>query len=256
MRVQVISDLHREFGFDQMDFAQADVVVFAGDIDHGTRGIEWMKETLPHKTIIYVLGNHEYYKGAHPKTLQEIREHAHGSNVHVLENRSIEIGEVAFHGATLWTDFSLLGNPKEYGMICQNKMNDYQLIRRTPSYSKLRTIDTFHFHSRSVAWLEMSLRQTTAKVNVVVTHHAPSIRSLPVAFRKNPLASAYASNLEDLIQQHQPQFWIHGHIHTPTQYSIGATRVICNPHGYLNEEYNGHQKEFIVEIKPASLSSQ
>lgn len=28
-------------------------------------------------------------------------------------------------------------------------------------------------------------------------------------------------------------YWIHGHIHTPCQYNIGNTKIICNPHGLM-----------------------
>ncbi len=54
--------------------------------------------------------------------------------------------------------------------------------------------------------------------------------------------------MEDFILNHQPDFWIHGHIHTPNRYVIGRTEVICNPHGYIDEPYNGFDKELIVEL--------
>lgn len=43
-------------------------------------------------------------------------------------------------------------------------------------------------------------------------------------------------------------YWIHGHIHTPARYKINTTEVICNPHGYIDEKYNGYIKELIIEI--------
>ncbi len=61
------------------------------------------------------------------------------------------------------------------------------------------------------------------------------------------LTSAYASNLDDFITKHQPDFWIHGHIHAPSRYSIGKTEVICNPHGYLDDPDNGYDRELIIE---------
>jgi hypothetical protein len=57
------------------------------------------------------LGNHEFYGQKIPKLIDEIKEVAQGSNVHVLENQSVEIGDVVFLGATLWTDFRLNGDP-------------------------------------------------------------------------------------------------------------------------------------------------
>ena len=66
--------------------AGIDIVVLAGDINLGAKGIEWIKDVIPTKPVVYVLGNHEYYKGSYPKTLHKIKEETLGSNIHVLEN--------------------------------------------------------------------------------------------------------------------------------------------------------------------------
>ncbi|TCD29043.1 phosphoesterase [Pedobacter psychrodurus] len=248
MKIQIISDLHQEFGLSELNFRNADLIILAGDINLGTKGIEWIKETIPSKPVIYVLGNHEYYKGTYPNTLHKIIEASRGSNVSVLENESIEFDGIRFHGTTLWTDFSLFGNPIEYGMICQGKMNDYRVIRRDPSYSKLRTIDTYKIHQISKKWLEKSLAESKSDKNVVISHHAPSIRSIPQEYKNDPVASAYASDLEYIMMKYKPGYWIHGHVHTPVRYKVGQTEIICNPHGYISERYNGYDKELIVEI--------
>lgn len=248
MKIQVVSDLHQEFGFMDICFDNADVVVLAGDINLRTKGIEWIRATIKDIPVIYVLGNHEYYKGSYPKTLKSIQELAAGTNVHILENNSVIIGDITFHGATLWTDFALLGDSRINGSICQGKMNDYKMIRRDPSYSKLRSIDTYVIHQASLKWLQASLESTTTKKNIVVTHHAPSIRSIPNGLKDDVVSSAYASNLEPVILKYQPQFWIHGHIHVPAKYQVGNTTVLCNPHGYMNEPYNGFDKNLIIDI--------
>lgn len=248
MNIQIISDLHQEFGCNELNFDNADLVILAGDTNLGTKGIDWIKTKIKHIPVIYILGNHEYYKGSYPKTLNKIREACRDTNIFVLENDMVVFNGIRFHGATLWTDFSLFGNPVKYGMLCQDKMNDYKMIRRDPSYSKLRTIDTFKLHQFSRKWLDDSLEASKLFKNIVVTHHAPSIRSVPEAFKNDYLSSAYASDLEDLILKHQPEYWIHGHIHTPTSYKIGETKVICNPHGYIDEKYNGYDKELIIDL--------
>lgn len=248
MKIQIISDIHQEFGMETLNFDKADIVILAGDINIGTKGIEWIKNVIKEKPVIYVLGNHEYYKGTYPKTLNKIIVSAKDSNVHVLENKSVTIENITFHGATMWTDFSLFGNPREYGMICQSVMNDYKKIRRDPSYSKLRTIDTFQIHNKSIKWLEESLTHKRTDKNIIVTHHAPSIKSLPEKYKTDPISSAYASNLEYLTELFNPELWIHGHIHTPCDYYLNKTRVICNPHGYISDKYNGYQKELIIEV--------
>ena len=248
MKIQVISDLHREFGSTELCFDHSDIVVLAGDVNLGTRGVEWIKNAISDKPVIYVLGNHEYYKGSYPKTLNKIKEAALGSNVHVLENSFADIEGIRFHGATLWTDFSIFGNPVHYGMLCQPKMNDYKMIRRDPSYSKMRTMDTFKIHQFSKQWLQESLEDSKGLNNIVVTHHAPSLQSVPEHYKEDPLTAAYASDLEDLIKEYQPLYWIHGHIHTPCRYKIEETEIICNPHGYIDEKYNGYDQELIVIV--------
>ncbi len=248
MKIQIISDLHHEFGVSNLDFDNIDLLIIAGDLDLGIKGVSWLIENIKSIPVIYVLGNHEYYKGSYPKTLCEIKERSIGTNIHILENESIVIDHVTFHGATLWTNFELFGNPKTYGSICQQAMNDYRLIRLNPNYSKLRSIDTYKIHWESYKWLENSLKTSLTDLNIVVTHHAPSIMSVPEKFKEDPISAAYASNLEALIHKYQPDYWIHGHIHTPIDYMLGNTRIICNPRGYVNEKYNGYRPKFVIEV--------
>ena len=84
--------------------------------------------------------------------------------------------------------------------------------------------------------------------NIVVTHHAPSLQSVSDQYKDDPVTAAYASSMKDFILKHQPDFWIHGHINSPSRYLIGKTEVVCNPHGYIDESYNGFDKELIIEV--------
>lgn len=82
---------------------------------------------------------------------------------------------------------------------------------------------------------------------MVVTHHAPSPRSIPPEFRGDPLSACYASDLEDLIVDGRPALWVHGHIHTKVDYRVGRSRVIANPRGYPGEG-NAFDPQLVVEI--------
>ena len=248
MKIQIISDLHQEFGLTELSFDNAEVVVIAGDVNLGIKGLHWIQSRIKDKPVIYVLGNHEYYKNSYPKILNKLKILAENTNVHVLEDSFIDIDDVRFHGCTLWTDFSIFGDPMEYGSICQSVMNDYKMIKRDPSYSKLRSIDTCKIHQFSRKWLDESLQDSKKSKNIVITHHAPSLQSVPEKYKNDPVTAAYASNMEDFILNHQPDFWIHGHIHSPSRYPLGKTEIICNPHGYIDEPYNGYDKELIIEI--------
>jgi predicted phosphodiesterase len=61
MRIRVLSDLHLEFREWNPPKADADVVVLAGDIHVGVKGIEWARRSFPAIPIVYVPGNHEFY---------------------------------------------------------------------------------------------------------------------------------------------------------------------------------------------------
>ena len=60
VKIRVLSDLHREFLPPPLaPRRQADVVVLAGDIDLGTKGVEWALGVFSNVPVIYVVGNHE-----------------------------------------------------------------------------------------------------------------------------------------------------------------------------------------------------
>jgi Icc-related predicted phosphoesterase len=248
MKIQIISDIHLEFGVREFELSKSDLLILAGDIHVGEEGLLWISERVKHIPVIYVLGNHEYYKNSYPKLLYDIKKSAQGSNIHILENDSICIGGITFHGSTLWTDFELFGDPGKAQSECEQKMNDYHLIQRDPSYAKLRSIDTYMLHKDSLKWLDKSLTESKSEINVVITHHAPSIKSITEKYRNYLISAAFASNLEKFIQRTKPNIWIHGHLHKSSDYYIDQTRVICNPKGYPSETVNGYQDNLIIEI--------
>jgi len=61
MRIGVLSDLHREFGSVDLPTVAADVVILAGDIDRGIKGVVWARQASPGIPVLYVAGNHEHY---------------------------------------------------------------------------------------------------------------------------------------------------------------------------------------------------
>lgn len=248
MKIQVLSDLHIEFEDFAFDHSAADVVVLAGDIHVGDKGVRWALDCITDKPVIYVLGNHEYYKQTYPKLLRKLKELVAGTNVHVLENESLEIGGITFHGCTLWTDFELYGNARTTGYECQQGMTDYKKIRIEPNYSKIRSIDIAVINHKSVKWLEQAIKGSGHTKNVVITHHAPSARSIPERYQGDTLSAAYASNLDELVEQLNPMLWIHGHIHDSCDYIIGDTKVVCNPRGYAGETNALFDPGYVVDI--------
>jgi hypothetical protein len=102
-------------------------------------------------------------------------------------------------------------------------------------------------HRRELAWLEAKLAQPFDGPTVVASRHSPSPKSVPAMFAADPLTPVFSSNLEWLIEKYQPACWIH---HTPDSfdYTIGKTRVVCNPAGYQHEPNPEFQWDFVIEI--------
>ena len=231
VRILVLSDLHLEFGDVDVAGGAADVVVLAGDIHVGVKGLQWAQRTFPDVPVVYVLGNHEYYGEVFHRLALELASLARGTNVHVLERAGVVIDGVHFLGCTLWTDFALFGAPERGRTLAADSMTDYQVIKAMPEERPLRPEDTLAAHVRSKKWLARELHRSRGPT-VVVSHHAPSLRSLPPPDREVELACAYASPLDEFVAESGARLWVHGHIHDSRDYVIGATRVVANPRGY------------------------
>jgi hypothetical protein len=94
---------------------------------------------------------------------------------------------------------------------------------------------TARIHARSVRWLGEQLDLPAAPPTIIVTHHAPSSRSLDPADVEELVSAAYVSPLDSLVAASYARLWIHGHFHRPADYWIGDTRIISNPRGYPDE---------------------
>ena len=90
--------------------------------------------------------------------------------------------------------------------------------------------------AENVAWLEQALGQPhTAGPTVVITHHAPTPKSIHPRFAGSLLNTNFVSDVQALIQARRPDLWIHGHTHDSFDYVVGATRVLCNARGYARD---------------------
>jgi len=248
MKLQVLSDIHLEFAPFDIPQTDADVIILAGDIGVGTKGLEWATSIAGDKPIIYINGNHEYYRHSHPKLVNKMREMEFDSYIYFLEKNECMIDNVKFLGCTLWTDFNLQGKAPLALLDAGSGMNDFKLIRNSSrGYSKFHPNDSLVIHRESIYWLEEGLKDSAEKT-VVLTHHAPSAKSIPEQYHGSPLNPAFASDLSELILKYQPALWIHGHLHFPSDYHIGKTRIVCNPRGYPNEGVAGFRPDLVIEI--------
>ena len=233
MRIHAVSDLHLEFGPIKLPDVDRDVLVLAGDIDVGQSALEFIKREVAKSPVIYVLGNHEFYRQEYNEVLS-FWTNLDLENLYVLERSLVEIDGYRFLGCTLWTNMQNGFN--DAIRECMLKINDYRSIIKD---GKLITVgETMIIHSESLSWLERELKTGDPSRTVVVTHHAPSARSVHRRYAGSLLNAAFYSNLDAFIARFHPKLWIHGHMHDSFKYSIGGTRVVCNPRGYFNFDEN------------------
>lgn len=231
MKIQLLSDLHTEAGLYGLTETDADVLVLAGDIAEREFAIHWAGQATG-KPVVMVLGNHEFYGARGLDFVDKLREQAQRyPHLQLLEKDQAVIGRVRFLGTTLWADFELMGDRREAASWALDIMTDYAAIRTTPGFRKLTPADTIRWHEASATWLEAQLAIEHDGPTVVVTHHAPSARSLREGYEEDKWSPAYASHLDGLVEHSSAAAWFHGHTHRSLDYRIGGTRVVCNPRG-------------------------
>lgn len=221
-KFRIASDLHSEFWRGEnlwpellppLDSDKDSILLLAGDIGtKRTLNQDWFEEVVSRfHHFCYVEGNHEFY----------------GSSVYDAEEPEIIIEDGRnILGVTLWTDMDT-ANPVTM-QLARNGMNDYRAVRdNTPEY-------TVELNGKHVAFLYDYLKES----DVVVTHHAPSYKSLTPGFEGSMLNPAFLNNLDGFILDRKPALWVHGHVHSSHDYFIGDTRVVCNPYGYFMHEVN------------------
>jgi predicted phosphodiesterase len=278
MKIALASDLHLEFGpIELKNTENAEVLVLSGDIviaqdlhDHkdlvvdagieslGTRQLKVQSYrdffsycSSQFACVVYIAGNHEYYHGSFPQCILYLREECERyPNIHFLENQTFCRGGINFVGSTLWTNFN---NQDPITMIsASERMNDYRVIRNSSrGYAKLRPNDILQYHIKSLEYIRVAT-QDPSKVYVVVGHHAPTFKSIHESYLNDVHGNGnYASDLSEFILANpQIKVWVHGHTHNSFDYTVGTTRVICNPRGYIGYEKCADQfqlKYFEVE---------
>ena len=234
-------------------------------------------ERFPH--VLYVAGNHEHYNGDYIVTLSKLKEKfAYLTNVHILDKEYVTIDDVTFIGGTLWTDMNKQDSYTLYSM--KSMMNDFRIVknsnrkvsRKVPLYRKgedgkylknengYMIEDGFIFkedvstfspedavadHFKMIEYIKHVVSEMHDEKFVVIGHHAPSKLSIKPRYEHDTIMNGgYSSDLSEfMLDRPQIKVWTHGHTHDKFDYTIGSTRVICNPRGYKGYEESAEQFE-------------
>lgn len=161
--------------------------------------------------------------------------HCHYGQPFVAKRFARMVNGVKIAGATLWTDMGPPETIEHTKQLLNRGMNDFRyMLGFTPN-----------------RWLEEHdadrrfLREADA--DIVITHHAPSFRSVHPRFRAREgtnselfnygFASASIARVTRDWRR-KPKCWIHGHMHDASKYAEKGTAVLANPLGYPGERFD------------------
>ena len=277
MKIQLLSDLHLEVHphFVPQPTPGVDVLVLAGDIGSyqagsllGAMGDEhfglerFADWPVP---VIFVPGNHEYdaqdFDAAHAR----LRATCERLGLHWLERETLVLNGVRFVGTTLWTDFDALAEDEGSTDLARRLRQRDKAFRAANFYLRKTggTRSGTPFLAAEMReqgllcqdWLRAALAVPFEGSTVAVTHFAPSLRSADPRYGLVPGTAGFCNALDDCLEQ--VQLWLHGHLHTPLDYTVQGTRkgsnndaapwqcrVVANPLGYARK---GEQNAFIAQ---------
>ncbi len=251
MKIDIASDLHLECGLCNWDnLENSRVLILSGDIIPVTelsfKVVEWFENICSkYNTVLYVLGNHEYYGSSLEQTPGQIFHKLwHIENLHILNDSIFKIDDVVFVGGTGWTK---LDNPINAVQI-QTSLSDFKYITCDE-----HPIFPSDINLQFVKWLEFVnyylIKEKDSKV-VIITHHAPSRQSIHPRYENDRvLNEAYCNNLDYQFSDFQNlKLWVHGHTHDEFEYQMTPScKVVCHPRGYYGiERFNHYQPKTVT----------
>lgn len=243
MKAWIFSDLHLEHD-SNLRFAavpDADICICAGDLIEGgpKASLAWLAEFVaPYMPVLYIPGVQDFYRSSIVEGLKEASEFAERhENIFLLDGAYFALNGYQFIGATLWTDFNSYWDAAMAKAVARKELEEYRKIKMSKKpLRKFTPQGRFGLHAQALVQLMGATWDTQNEHRIIISHHAPSLMSIPRDILGSPLAGSLASRLENRILEYDPILWVHGHIHAPSNYLIGNTRVICNPLGFVGEQ--------------------
>ena len=246
VRVQYMSDLHVEYGSllgpDDVK-TDADIVILAGDIANAVNVSSVVASLFPAQTVIVIPGNHEPYgrRCGLDDVMSQIMEdfqisRGTGHDHYFLNDDVVDIHVrdriIHIAGTTLFSDFDI-HNERDRDSVACSMMSDFRRVY--DASGRLATPADYRRRFRkSKRFLTDFLSGNDHDTNIVVSHFLPSAKCIAPEYRHvGAMNAMFASDLDDLIDTHGPDLWIHGHTHSTTGYiADNGCRVVCNPAGY------------------------
>lgn len=274
LKIQLLSDLHLETdpGFVATPAPDADLLVLAGDVgSYQTRrdgsvmeepdwGLRRFSPLPQHGgwpvPVLFVPGNHEYDGLEMDEVHAGLRSACDRLGIAWLERETLLVDGVRFVGTTLWSDYDALA-PADASETERLRLRE-KAFRAANFYlhkmAGLRGGTLFDAEAmRGLAlqcqdWLRRTLAVAHGGPTVVVTHFAPTLHSADPRYGLSPGTAGFCNALDDLLPH--ADVWLHGHLHCPTDVTVGRCRIVANPLGYARkQEQLGFRPTLTVDVE-------
>lgn len=222
----LISDTHLDFYEDASEKLEAiqptsQILVIAGDFAEMVHTKEEWYQILASKYahVLYVLGNHEYYR-TNTRAFPLGKLPHLPPNMHLLNNSIVSIEGKVFAGTTLW--------------FPDDPMN-VQYERFMADFNWIRHFKPWVYQQHAVARDFLM----TVDADVWITHHLPFWKCVNQKFERSNINRFFVAGIEGVYSACKlvPEVIAHGHTHEQVDLMVGpyGTRVVANPYGYPQE---------------------
>ena len=281
--LRFFSDMHQDFHInskkfhpsqlwnpDPLDEDKDTILILAGDIWHAKKpfsfsNYSWFKDlSTRFKYILIVLGNHDFWNGSFPteySNFERYKEQHDITNLYLLQDSMITIGNHKFIGATLWTNYNnrdyetIAYYDRDPSQLSSNEMfsSDQKYIRYSHplykgTYKRIRPKQFMEAHSKSINYIfENAIKDNSEQTLWVISHHPPSKALINDPDLDDTTMGIVANDYDEKIAASEIDYWIHGHNHQSGSAKIGNTTIMANTLGYisspdenarLNPDYN------------------
>lgn len=235
------------------------VLVLAGDVSSKPDQVADFIAALEDRFIrvIYVFGNHEFYKHVYNDLPDKIFEQFALRGIHNTKCPGSGVSSYIVDGVkviagTLWGECS---TRPDYNTDIAMMINDFKLITvreydndqhyMTPAY--MRRISGEH-----KTLIRNELAQATEDKVIVVTHHLPTYEAVSLRFRSSTVNGAFVNPLDDIWAPNEsPNMFLFGHTHDKQEFVKDGILFKANPAGYRGEwdsPYNQYDPLCFIEI--------
>jgi len=242
-----------------------DVILLGGDIHYTPEGLSAMlteiRQSQDNVTRIVVVPGNGEYAGQELDSSRERYRRAVDAipNTTWLDNETVVLpGGLRIIGSTLWSEVA----PGEIGryseMLAGYGLKGVDDIRVGDRYLTLRDTNELHAVARGfIAGELLALSGPERAKTIVCTHFWPTQRpwtdeaGRPLTDHpESQWLQTMAADLDELIAESGPRFWLCGHAHSTHRVTIGTTEVASNPRagdgpGHVNPEF---AESYVVEL--------